>query len=195
MRSVPSRFAAAIALLATLAPAPSRAQSAPSAPTVAPPAHVGTAQQATPQAGRQVPVPTATTSSPPTAPPYAPPFAPRYVPPFAPAYLPGPVDAQPLFPPRKKIRSVGSIIGGSVLATIGSFPLIGGLVITAQGTDEGIDYAAVGVPMASIGAVMVGGGVALIVWGSGEEWACGDEAAAIPTVRVGATSASAQWAF
>lgn len=44
------------------------------------------------------------------------------------------------------------------------------------------------------GVHCIGGGIVLIVWGSRERWVRG-EATAAPVVRVGATSASASWAF
>lgn len=85
-----------------------------------------------------------------------------------------------------------AVVGGTVLAVAGMLPLLGGVAGLAKGDEPPVPTIAT---VAVVGGLhFIGGGIALIVWGQQERWVRG-EATTAPVVRVGATSASAQWAF
>jgi hypothetical protein len=188
MRSPVLPSVAGLALAAAvLAPAAVHAQASPAGATpqagwqVAPPPSGGLAGL------RQVgPDAYAATPRPPSPGAYAPPPCP---PPAQPA--------PPYVPPHEEPRSTGAIIGGTVLATVGLLPFFAGIGILASDGSGGYGFGETdqGWLLLGGGALMMGGGVALIVWGSEDRWVLGKTASAKPVVRVGPTSASARWAF
>jgi len=84
------------------------------------------------------------------------------------------------------------VIFGTTLAVAGMLPVLGGVSALAKG--DGPPVPTIATVAVVSGAHLIGGGIALIVWGQQERWVRG-EATAAPVVRVGGTSASASWAF